>query len=462
MSSVPETLPPELTAAVRARLAEAGRAFSACYPGERPDRQPVHTVYGGAHLFKPDIVDRLRRVALATFEAQAPTPEALAALFGLPPHVAARVHPRVREKLAREPVEDLRIDFEDGYGHRPDAEEDAHAVAAARALAEAHAAGLLPPFIGLRIKSLGGGSAARAIRTLDLFLTSLVTASSADPGSAAPSLPPGLVVTLPKVLHPEEVSVLTDLLDALEARLGLSPGSIAVELMVETPQAILDPDGRAALPGLVAAGRGRVRGCHFGTYDYTASLHVTAASQAMNHPACDFALHMMQVSLAGRGVWLSDGATTAMPVPVHRAGPGAALTRTEEAENASAIARALRLAYDNVRRGLVRGLYQGWDLHPGQLVARHTAVAAFFAEGLAPATARLRNFLEAAARATRVGDAFDDAATGQGLLNHFLRGVHAGALDADDLRRAGLDPVDLGERSFVALVSRQVRGEGAD
>jgi hypothetical protein len=146
-------------------------------------------------------------------------------------------------------------------------------------------------------------------------------------------------------------------------------------------------------------------------------------------------------------------------VPRHRAAPGASLTSAEEAENAAAIARALRLAHDNIRRGLIRGLYQGWDLHPGQLVARHTAVAAFFVEGLEAATARLRNFLEAAARATRVGDAFDDAATGQGLLNHFLRGVHCGALDADDVRRAGLDPADLGERSFAELVARRAAAE---
>jgi citrate lyase beta subunit len=439
-----QTLTPALLAPVAARLAAAQGAAAAS-----PDdaSQPVHVVYGGAHLFKADVVARMRRVALGVLEAQAPTPEALGALFGLSGDVAARVWPRLRSKLERQPVEDLRIDFEDGYGHRSDAEEDAQAVTAATELARALRDGVAPPRCGIRVKSLAPETAQRALRTLDGFLTALVEASGG-------ALPPGFVVTLPKVTRAVEVEALRDVLGLLEARLGLPEGAVRVELMVEAPLALLGPDGRVALPSLVAAGGGRVRGCHFGTYDYTAALGVTAAFQAMDHPASVFALQLMQVSLAGSGVWISDGATTVMPVPVHRPAPGTSLGPAEEAANAASVTRALRLAYDNARRSLAMGIGQGWDLHPGQLVARHAAVFAFYAEGHAAATARLRNFLAAAAQATRVGDAFDDAATGQGLLNHFRRGLACGALDEADVQAVGLNGADLARRSFIELVAR--------
>jgi citrate lyase beta subunit len=439
------TLTQDLLAPLSARLASARVAPRASRDDE--GAQPVHVVYGGAHLFRPDIVARLQRVALEVFEAQTSTPEALAALFGLAPSIATRVHPRLRAKLATQPVEDLRVDFEDGYGHRPDAEEDAQAVEAATAMAASLKAGTLPPRCGIRVKSLSPETSARAIRTLDLFLTALARQTGG-------TLPAGFVVTLPKVTDPVEVAVLAELLTALEGRLGLPPGAVRIELMIEAPEALLTPDGRVALPSLVEAGAGRVRGCHFGTYDYTAACGVTAAFQTMDHPASAFALHLMQVALAGSGVWLSDGATTVMPVPPHRASPGTALTAAEEAANKAAVGRALRLAYDNARQSLIRGVPQGWDLHPGQLVARHAAVGAFFAEGLPAVTARLRNFLAAAAQATRVGDAFDDAATGQGLLNHFRRGLACGALDEADVRATGLAPDDLASRSFPELVRR--------
>ncbi len=102
---------------------------------------------------------------------------------------AKDVRRRVNEKLGREPIEDLRIDFEDGYGVRDDAEEDA----AARAAGEL--AGRLPvPFVGLRCKSLEAPTRRRAVRTLRVFLDALGT------------LPPGFVVTLPKVSAVEQVA----------------------------------------------------------------------------------------------------------------------------------------------------------------------------------------------------------------------------------------------------------------
>ena len=223
--------------------------------------------------------------------------------------------------------------------------------------------------------------------------------------------------------------------------------------MVEVPQAVIGPEGRCLLPEMVRAGEGRITGAHFGTYDYTAGVGITAAHQHMRHRACDFARHAMQVSLAGTGVWLSDGSTTVMPVPVHR---GASLTPEQAAENRAGVHRAWKLHYDDVRHSLVHGFYQGWDLHPAQLVTRYAAVFAFFLESVEPAAARLRNFGEQAARATLAGGVFDDAATGQGLLNYFLRAINCGALgEPEALEMTGLTLDELRGRSFLRILENR-------
>jgi citrate lyase beta subunit len=352
----------------------------------------------------------------------------------------------VVEKLRREPVEDFRIDFEDGYGNRSDVEEDGHAEAAARAVAEGAAAGTLPPFIGIRVKPLNEEMRARSIRTLDGFVTSLVEATGG-------ALPAGFVVTLPKVTIPEQPAYLADVLEVLEVRLGLAAGALGFELMVEVPQAIVSADGGSALPHLLAAGRGRVSAAHFGTYDYTAGMGITAAHQHMRHGACDFAKHVMQVAFAGTGVWLSDGSTAVLPVPPQRAAGGAALSEAQQHENRDVVQRAWKLHYDDVQDSLMRGFYQGWDLHPAQLVTRYAALYDFFLRGLDPAGERLHNFLEKAAQATLLGEMFDDAATGQGLLNYFLRAINAGAVTEEEtLARTGLTLDELRTRSFVRIL----------
>ena len=170
----------------------------------------------------------------------------------------------------------------------------------------------------------------------------------------------------------------------------------------------------------------------------------------MRHRACDFARHVMQVTLAGTGVWLSDGSTTVMPVGPHR---GKELTSEQVVENVASVHRAWRLHYDDVRHSLVHGFYQGWDLHPAQLPTRYAAVFAFFLEGVEAAGKRLRNFVEKAAQATLVGDVFDDAATGQGLLNYFARGINCGALTEEEaLERSGLTLEELRGRSFLQIL----------
>jgi hypothetical protein len=227
--------------------------------------------------------------------------------------------------------------------------------------------------------------------------------------------------------------------------------------MVETPASILGPDGRCPLADLVAAGRGRCAAAHFGVYDYTASLGITAFHQDLDHPACDFARHMMQIALSGTGVWLSDGATNVMPAPAHRAVEGERLTAAQEAENRAAVHRGWALHYRHVRHSLRHGYYQGWDLHPAQLPTRYAAVYAFYLEALDAATERLSRFVDRAARATLTGDVFDDAATGQALLNFFLRGLACGAITEAEAAATGLTRDELATRSFPAIL-RSRRG----
>lgn len=433
-------------------LAEANRAFARRYPGDSAARQPIHTVYGGAHLYKAETTRRLGELALRHMATYAPDAAAIARGMGFAPGadqgmggeaLAQTVYERVLAKLRREPVEDFRIDFEDGYGARSDTDEDATAAAAAREVARGLREGLLPPFIGIRIKSFGAEWQVRGARTLEIFVGELL-------GATGGRLPDNFVVTLPKVQIAEQPRALARLCEALEVRHGLPAGSLRVEIMIETTQAFLGPEGRSPLPSFLDACEGRCRGAHLGTYDFTASCNITAAYQAMDHPWCDLAKGLMMLAYAGTGVFLSDGATNVMPVGPHR---GEALTPAQIEENRAVVYGAWRLSHRHIRRSLEGGFYQGWDLHPGQLPVRYATCFGFFLEGFARAAERLRNFVEKAAQATLVGDIFDDAATGQGLLNYFLRALNSGAIDAGDLEQTGLTREEVALRSFAKILA---------
>lgn len=433
-------------------LRTANEEFAKHYPGETGRRQPVHTVYGGAHLFKSDTAVRLGSLARRSLEQFAPDAGSFAQALGLTGHVgtlAPVIYRRVTEKLQREPVEDFRIDFEDGYGSRPDAEEDGHAASAAAEVAEGRKNGTLPPFIGIRIKPFNEELRARSFRTLQIFVSTLVEKNNGQ-------LPDNFVVTLPKITIPEQVAALVALLAHLEKQTGLAEGSLKFEMMIETTQSIINHRGQLNLPLLLGASDGRCVAAHFGTYDYTAGCNITAAHQHMLHPACDFAKHMMQVSFAGTGVWLSDGATNIMPVAPHRATDDHPLTPQQIEENRETVHRAWRLHYSHIQHSLINAFYQGWDLHPAQLPTRYAAVYAFFLDSLDAASERLKNFVEKAAKATLVGDVFDDAATGQGLLNYFLRAINCGAITEDEaVERSGLTLPELRSASFVKILKNR-------
>jgi citrate lyase beta subunit len=461
MHPMPDTsLSRDDLAPIIARLEPANTRLAKRYPGESGARQPVHTMYGGAQLFSHDTVPKLGQLARRAMDDYAPDARTLAEAIGLGVNddqgarLAQSVYDRVRDKLQREPVEDYRLDYEDGYGVRPDAEEDGHAEAGAIAVARAMREKTLSPFIGLRVKPLTAELQARSLRTLDIFLTTLVRKEG--------QLPDPFFITLPKITAIDQVLAFVEVLGHLERRLGLDDGSLRFETMVETPQLIVDETGRSMLPSLVDAAGGRLTGAHFGTYDYTASLNITAAYQRMQHVACDFARNVMQVSLAGTGIWLSDGSTTVMPVPIHRRSAGGPpLSSAQAAENRASVHNAWRMHYDDIRSSLESGFYQGWDLHPAQLVTRYAAVYTFFLTGVEQQGARLRNFVERAAQATLVGDVFDDAATGQGLLNFFFRAINCGALMEDEaVAMTGVTRDELRGRSFVRILENR-RGAAA-
>ena len=439
----------ETLSRVSARISKAAKRARPQTAITEGKRQPVHTVYGGAHLFRSDTAARLGKTALRTLDEYARDPQALSEAVGLPGDRAGIIYRRVVEKLRREPVEDFRLDFEDGYGNRTSVEEDGHAESSAAEVAQGAGAGSLPPYIGIRIKPLNAELQARSIRTLDIFVSSLVRNSKGK-------LPANFVVTLPKISHREQIRVLVEIFEKLEKQLRLKPRALEMELMIETTESILNARGECALPEMIGAADGRCRGAHFGTYDYTAARGITAAHQHMTHPACDFAREVMQVSLAGTGIWLSDGATNILPVPIHRAEAGASLSPRQSEENRAAIHRAWRLHYEHIQHSLINAFYQGWDLHPAQLVTRYAAVYEFFLSGVQAASERLKNFIAKAAQATLVGEVFDDAATGQGLLNFFVKAIHAGALtEAEAQKRTGLTVEELRSASFVKILNNR-------
>ena len=158
----------------------------------------------------------------------------------------------------------------------------------------------------------------------------------------------------------------------------------------------------------------------------------------------------MIVSLAGTGVHLSDGATNILPVAPHR---GESLTAEQISRNFEAVHGAWLMGYRDNLHSLRNGIYQGWDLHPAQLVARYAAVYSFFLEGLEAASGRLKAFVKKAALASLFGDVFDDAATGQGLLNFFLRGIACGAITEAEALETGLSLEEIRSRSFYKILT---------
>lgn len=396
-------------ARIAQRLAATDALLRTAYPGDRGARQPVHTVYVPADLFTPDLPARWGAQALAAVEDAGGMAD-LAARVGIADHLIVRVAERVAAKLDREPIEDLRLDFEDGYGDRGDVE-DQDAVNAAAQVHAAIVSGSAPPFVGIRIKCLEEANRDRALRTLDLFVGGLVDAGG---------IPDGLELTLAKVSTVAQVEAMADAVATLERAHGLAEGRIRFEVQVETPQLVLGAAGTSPLAQLPLAVPGRISALHYGTYDYSAALGIAAGHQSMEHPVADLAKGIMQLAVAGTGIRLSDGSTNVLPL-----GAGAA--------------EAWMLHSRLVRRSLERGFYQGWDLHPHQLPTRYLATYAFYLEGYPTAASRLRAYLERSS-----GAVLDEPATARALAWFVLRSVQCGAVGVEEVAAdVGIDSVAL-------------------
>ena len=404
---------------IEALLADTDTLLAREYPGTAGARQPIHTVYLPADRFTPALAAEWGEQALAAANDHGGV-GALCATLGVADSLAAPVAERVADKLFSEPIEDLRLDFEDGYGDRGDDVEDADVLRSARAVNEAVTGGSAPPFIGIRFKSFEKATRARALRTLDLFLSTLLEAGP---------LPDGLVLTLPKVSTVSQVEAMAYACGRLESTNALPNGRLRFEVQMETPQLILGADGRVPVAELLHRAEGRVSALHYGTYDYSAYLGIAAGYQSMEHPAADYAKQVMQVAVAGTGVNLSDGSTNILPVG-----------------DAAAVEAAWKLHARLVRRSLERGYYQGWDLHPTQLPSRFIATYAFYREGLAEACTRLRNYVH------HTSSGFlDEPATARALAGFVARGLACGATtSAEVVKLADIGETVLSELAYPA------------
>ena len=423
-----------MSSAERSALDAANDAHVRRHPGEGTQRQPVQSFIEGAQHFRIDTIPAIGARAIEALERYAGDADTLARamMFGERERpVAVDVHRRIARKLRTEPVEDYRIDFEDGYGVHPDAVEDAEARRCAEAAASALEAGTMPPSFGIRVKPLTRDLVERSLRTTDLFVETMVSRGS---------LPRSFIITLAKATVTEQVVFFARHLQELERRHSLPERALHLEIMVEAPQAVMDWGGRCPLPAYVDAAQGRLIAASLGTYDYTTALGIAAGQQRQRHPACEHARIVMQLALAGTGVRVSDGSTAVLP------------TGTQER-----VHEAWRLHSGDVRHALKLGIYSGWDLHPAQLVSRYAAVYGFYLTGLEPASRRLATFLETVARGDAPRDIADDVATGQAVLNFLLRAIACGATDVPTASSlSGLGASELDGRPFRDILQARV------
>ena len=402
------TLDQRLLDQVDQQLARTDELLSQRYPGDDGRRQAVHTVYTPADQFTPDVVARWGQQALEAVQQQGSMIDVVTQVLDQRADDAQyveRLADLVERKLTNEPIEDLRIDFEDGYGRRSDAEEDQHAIQAAKGVAQSLRDGIAPPFIGIRFKCMESDVRARGLRTLDLYLSTLVDEIG--------SLPESTVLTLPKVTTVDQVKAMNDVVSALESGLGLDERQLRYEVQVETPQLIVGAEGQAEVSRVIHAGEGRITSLHYGTYDYSASLGIAAAYQAMDHPAADFAKNVMLTAVAGTGVHLSDGSTNILPLG-----------------NPQEVREAWGLHARLVARHLRRGIYQGWDLHAAQLPTRFIATFDFFNRSLESAVDRLGRYVR-----VESGSIMDEPATAKALARYIVRSTSCGAANPAEIQQ---------------------------
>ncbi len=415
-------------------------------------RHPVHVLYGGADRYNAATAAKLGEIARAAFSEYARDFAQFAVAVGLPEganlpteakQVAKlerelsqqntdaesvdaltwRVYHRTRAKLETEPIEDFRIDFEDGYGFRPNDEEDADAERAANELAKAMDDGSITAFSGFRIKSFAPETYGRAVRTLEIFLSTMLEASSGR-------VPENFVVTLPKVTDRREVKDLADRLKRFEKKWKLVSGSIGIEVVIETPESLFSDKGEFNLRRIASSQKGRIRSAHFGAFDFTSALGIPATHQGIRHPACTLARQMMLLAFAPLGIRVADSVTTTLPIVLHK---GSKLSAEQVEENRRSVHEGWAVHFRNVSASIGEGFYQSWDLHPNQLPARYAANYTFYLRSAKANAKRLRGFIDRATKAHLTGNVFDDAASVRGLIDFWKNGLGCGAFTDDEV-----------------------------
>ena len=372
----------------------AERYLRANYPGDRPDPQPVHTVYTSAAFASPDVVNDWAAAALRILDANR---DVLSELTD------GSVVDRARARLMDAPIMDLRFDFEDGY--RGD-DEDGDIRRTGAALAVLGIKG------GIRIPGLTSMDWRRSVHILETLFDQWG------------SVPAQFVFTVPKFRALQQVTAAVKLCSLLEQVHGLQANTVRFELQIESPQAVIAADGSATVARAVHESEGRCESLHYGTYDYSAACGISAADQSLDHPVADHAKAVMLAAAAQTGTWVADGSTQIVP-----------------RGDAHQVADALRLHFGLVTRSLRRGYYQGWDMHPGHLVTRWLADFTFYRAALELAIPRLSAYLGRS-------DDFDEPASAEALARVVLRGLDCGAYTEES--------VGLGPRSVLTdLVARK-------
>nr|WP_072802230.1 aldolase/citrate lyase family protein [Rhodococcus yunnanensis] len=383
------------------------------YPGDRIGGQPIHTVYLPASDADPNVLRHWGSQASSLLESNAELFESLD---------PAGVLPSVRATLSTSPIQDVRLDFEDGYGWRSDTEEDRHARESGKILRTLSVDPLGPTWLGVRTKGLAPHERLRGIRTLELVL------------DGAGGVPDGFVFTVPKLRAAEQVTAVVALCEELERAHGLPDRALRFELQIESPQAIVGRDGTATVARALGLADGRCTSLHYGTYDYSAACGITSAQQSLAHPVADHAKNVMLVAAAQSGVWVCDGSTQVVP-------------SGSEIEIEAAVRRHFAL----VTRSLERGFYQGWDMHPGHLVTRWLATLTFFRTAMPTAATRVAAYLD-----RRDSGVMDEPATAQALAGVLVRGLDSGAVTEQEL----LDVSSSVSRSvLVGLLGRTAAAE---
>ena len=241
-----------------------------------------------------------------------------------------------------------------------------------------------------------GRPGARAVRTLDLFLTAL--------GPAAARVR----------RHPAEGERgragrrrWSSCVDGWSTRTACRPGGCASSCRSRRRRRCSAPTAGDRRPDDPGRATGGCTGLHYGTYDYSAALR---HRRRVPEPGAPGRRPRQGGHAGGRGR--------------HRGTAVRRLDQRPAGRRHRGRARRLALHARLVRRSLERGFYQGWDLHPAQLPTRYAATYAFFRDGL-----RGRGRRGCGATWTgRSAGILDEPATARALAGFLLRGLDCGAL----------------------------------